>query len=151
MGREYPRAPVVAVAAAIVEGGRILLVRRASEPGRGCWSLPGGVVQLGERLGEAVVREALEETGLLIEVVRPIDIIETIIRDERGRVRFHYVIIDYLARPISGELRASSDALEARWVSLDEAHKLDITNTLRRFLERHIDELRAFSELTRPS
>jgi len=141
----------VAVAAAIVEGGRILLVRRASEPGRGCWSLPGGVVQLGERLGEAVVREALEETGLLIEVVRPIDIIETIIRDERGRVRFHYVIIDYLARPISGELRASSDALEARWVSLDEAHKLDITNTLRRFLERHIDELRAFSELTRPS
>ena len=151
MGRKYPRAPVVAVAAAIVEGGRILLVKRASEPGRGRWSLPGGVVRLGERLGEAVVREALEETGLLIEVVRPIDIIETIIRDERGRVRFHYVIIDYLARPISGELRASSDALEARWVSLDEAHKLDITNTLRRFLERHIDELRAFSELTRPS
>ena len=76
---------------------------------------------------------------------------ETIIRDEDGRIRFHYVIVDYLARPLSGELRASSDALEARWVRLDEALTLDITNTLRRFLMRHMDELKAFSELTRPS
>ena len=151
MRREYPDAPVIAVAAAVVEGEHILLVRRASEPGRGRWSLPGGAVKLGERLGEAVVREVLEETGLLIEVIRPIDIVETIIRDEDGRIRFHYVIVDYLARPLSGELRASSDALEARWVRLDEALTLDITNTLRRFLMRHMDELKAFSELTRPS
>ena len=151
LGREYPRAPVVAVAAAIVDDGRILLVRRASEPGRGRWSLPGGVVRLGERLGEAVVREVIEETNLLIEVVRPIDIVETIIKDEDGRIRYHYVIIDYLARPVAGELRASSDALEARWVGFEEALKLDITNTLRRFLERHLDELKALSELTQPS
>ena len=151
MRREYPRAPVVAAAAAVLEEGRILLVKRASEPGRGRWSLPGGAVKLGERLGEAVVREVLEETGLLIEVIRPIDVVETIIRDEDGRIRFHYVIVDYLARPLSGELRASSDALEARWVRLDEALTLDITNTLRRFLMRHMDELKAFSELTRPS
>ena len=151
MRREYPDAPVIAVAAAVVKGEHILLVRRASEPGRGRWSLPGGAVKLGERLGEAVVREVLEETGLLIEVIRPIDIVETIIRDEDGRIRFHYVIVDYLARPLSGELRASSDALEARWVRLDEALTLDITNTLRRFLMRHMDELKAFSELTRPS
>ena len=151
MGREYPRAPVVAAAAAVLEEGRILLVKRASEPGRGRWSLPGGMVRLGERLREAVVREVLEETGLLIEVIRPVDVVETIVRDDRGRVRFHYVIVDYLARPVSGELRASSDAMEARWVGLDEALTLDITSTLRRFLMRHMDELKAFSELTRPS
>ena len=151
MRREYPEAPVVAVAAAVVENGRILLVKRAGEPGRGCWSLPGGVVRLGERLNEAVVREVLEETGLLVEIIRPIDVVETIIKDEDGRIRYHYVIIDYLARPVAGELRASSDALEARWVGFEEALKLDITNTLRRFLERHLDELKALSELTQPS
>ena len=152
MRREYPEAPVVAVAAAVLdEEGRILLIRRASEPGRGRWSLPGGVVGLGERLREAVVREVLEETGLLVEVLEPIDVVETIIRDEEGRVRFHYVIVDFLARPLSGELRASSDALEARWVSLDEALSMDITNTLRRFLQRHMEKLKALAELTPPS
>ena len=149
MRREYPEAPLVAVAAAVLDDDRLLLVRRAGEPGRGKWSIPGGVVRLGERLREAVVREVLEETGLLVEVLDLLDVVEVIKRDEEGRVKFHYVIVDYVARPLSGQLRAASDALEARWVKLDEALSLDITNALRRLLEKHADRLRALAELSK--
>jgi len=149
--REYPEAPIVAVAAAVLSDGRLLLVRRASEPGRGKWSLPGGAVKLGERLREAVVREVHEETGILIEVLNVLDVVEVIKHDEEGRVRFHYVIIDFLARPLSGQLRPASDALEARWVELDEVPKMDVTKALRGLLERHGERLRALAELTRPS
>ena len=151
MRREYPEAPVVAVAAAVLAGDRLLLVQRANEPGRGKWSLPGGVVRLGERLREAVVREVLEETGILVEVLDVLDVVEVIKRDEEGRIRFHYVIVDYLARPVSGQLRPASDALEARWVRLDDVPKMGITKALRRLLERHGDKLKALAELTRPS
>jgi len=147
--REYPEAPLVAVAAAVLDDDRLLLVRRAGEPGRGKWSIPGGVVRLGERLREAVVREVLEETGLLVEVLDLLDVVEVIKRDEEGRVKFHYVIVDYVARPLSGQLRAASDALEARWVKLDKALSLDITNALRRLLEKHADRLRALAELSK--
>ncbi len=149
MRREYPEAPLVAVAAAVLDDDRLLLVRRAGEPGRGKWSIPGGVVRLGERLREAVVREVLEETGLLVEVLDLLDVVEVIKRDEEGRVKFHYVIVDYVARPLSGQLRAASDALEARWVKLDKALSLDITNALRRLLEKHADRLRALAELSK--
>jgi len=149
--REYPVAPVVAVAAAVISGKGLLLVRRASEPGRGKWSLPGGVVRLGERLREAVVREVLEETGLLVEVLDVLDVVEVIRRDEEGRVRYHYVIVDYVARPISGQLRPATDALDARWVGIDEALSMDITRPLRRLLEKHGDRLRELVDLTQPS
>ncbi len=123
------------------------MVRRASEPGRGKWSIPGGAVNLGERLREAVVREVHEETGLVVEVLDLLDVVEVIKRDEEGRVKYHYVIIDYLARPLSGQVRAASDALEARWVRLEDVPKLDITNTLRRLLERHWEKLVSLAEL----
>jgi len=145
--RVYPEAPVVAVAALVLRGDELLLVRRASEPGRGKWSIPGGVVNLGERLREAVVREVHEETGLVVEVLDLLDVVEVIKRDEEGRVKYHYVIVDYLARPLSGHVRAASDALEARWVRLDEAPSLDITNTLRRLLEKHWEKLAELAEL----
>lgn len=147
MKREYPDAPIVAVAAVVLDGDRVLLVKRASEPGRGKWSIPGGVVKLGERLREAVVREVKEECGILIEVRDLLDVVETIVRDEEGRVRFHYVIVDFLARPLSGQLRASDDALEAAWVRLDDILEMDITRTLRKLLEKHEDKLKALAEL----
>ena len=147
MKREYPDAPIVAVAAVVLDGDRILLVKRAGEPGRGRWSIPGGVVKLGERLREAVVREVEEECGILVEVMDLLDVVETIVRDEEGRVRFHYVIVDFLARPLSGQLRASDDALEAAWVRLDDVPKMDITRTLGRLLEKHGDKLKALAEL----
>jgi len=145
--RVYPEAPLVAVAALVLRGNELLLVRRASEPGRGKWSIPGGAVNLGERLREAVVREVHEETGLVVEVLDLLDVVEVIKRDEEGRVKYHYVIIDYLARPLSGQVRAASDALEARWVRLEDVPKLDITNTLRRLLERHWEKLVSLAEL----
>ncbi len=151
MRREYPDAPVVAVAAVVLRDGKILLVRRAGEPGRGKWSIPGGVVKLGERLREAVVREVREECGILIEVVDLLDVFEVIVRDEEGRIRFHYVIVDFLARPLSGQLRASDDALEAAWVDLEEAPRMDITRTLARLLEKHGDRLKALAELQGPT
>jgi len=147
MKREYPDAPIVAVAAVVLDGDRVLLVKRASEPGRGKWSIPGGVVKLGERLREAVVREVKEECGILVEVMDLLDVVETIVRDEEGRVRFHYVIVDFLARPLSGQLRASDDALEAAWVRLDDILEMDITRTLRKLLEKHEDKLKALAEL----
>lgn len=120
MGREYPRQPVVGVGAVIVDDDRVLLVRRAMEPSRGRWSIPGGVVELGEGLEEALRREVREETGLSVEVVERCAVLDRIYRDEWGRVRYHYVLVDFTCRPTGGELRAGGDIGEARWVPLSD-------------------------------
>src|SRR5208283_3828277 len=104
MQREYPGAPMVAVGAVVVRAGRVLLVRRGAEPLRGQWSLPGGVLELGESLAAGVVREVREETGLTVEPVELIELLDRIHRLE-GRVRFQYVIADYLCRVIGGEAK----------------------------------------------
>jgi len=140
MPREYPSQPVVAVAAVIVKGGKMLLVKRANEPARGKWSLPGGVVELGESLRDALIREVREECGIDIEVDGLFDVVE-VINKEGGRVRFHYVILDYLAHPTGGELRAMGDAEDAKWIPISEVEKYDITNSLRRLLKRRAHEL----------
>jgi len=119
MQREFPLSPLVGVGAIVVDEGRVLLVRRGSEPLKGHWTLPGGVLEVGETLVEGVVREAREETGLLVEPIELVELLERIHREER-RVRYHYVIADYLCRVTSGELRAASDADAVRWVERDE-------------------------------
>lgn len=140
MPREYPSQPVVAVAAVIVKDGKMLLVKRANEPARGKWSLPGGVVELGESLRDALIREVREECGIDIEVDSLFDVVE-VINKEGGRVRFHYVILDYLAHPIGGELRAMGDAEDVKWIPISEVEKYNITNSLRRLLKRRAHEL----------
>jgi 8-oxo-dGTP diphosphatase len=117
--REFPYAPFVAVGAVIVEDGRVLLVRRGSEPLRGHWTLPGGVLEVGETLAAGVAREVKEETGLEVETVELVEILDRIYR-EGERVRYHYVIADYLCRVTGGELRAASDAEAVRWVERAE-------------------------------
>jgi len=119
MQREFPDAPLVGIGAVIVHEGRVLLVRRGSEPLRGHWTLPGGVLEVGESLTEGVVREVREETGLLVE---PLELVELLDRIHRldGRVRYHYVIADYLCRVTGGALQAASDADEVRWVARAE-------------------------------
>ena len=107
------------VGAVVVHEGRVLLVQRASEPGLGQWSLPGGLVEVGESLTDAVVREVREETGLAVEVVELIELVDRIYRDGE-RVRYHYVIADYLCRVVSGELKAASDAAAVQWVERAE-------------------------------
>lgn len=119
MEREFPQAPMVGVGAVIVHDGRVLLVRRGREPLKGHWSLPGGVLEVGESLHAGLVREVTEETGLMVEPVELIELLDRIHRDGE-RVRYHYVIADYLCRVQGGELLAASDADEARWVERSE-------------------------------
>ena len=119
MLREFPTTPLVGVGALIVEGGKILLIRRAHEPMKGRWSIPGGLLELGESLQDGVRREVREETGLIVEPEEPIEILDRIYREE-GRVRYHYVIVDYLCRVTGGSLQAASDAAEARWTARTE-------------------------------
>ncbi len=116
MSRAYPSRPVVAVGAIVVKAGKVLLVRRRTEPSRGLWSLPGGVVKRGEELREAVAREVREECGIDVRVEGVVEVLDRITVDQRGRVRYHYVIIDFLASWRKGKLRAASDVSEASWV-----------------------------------
>jgi 8-oxo-dGTP diphosphatase len=119
MEREFPSAPLMAVGAVVVEQGRVLLVRRGAEPLKGHWSLPGGLLELGEPLIDGVMREVREETGLTVEPIELIELLDRIHREEK-RVRYHYVIADYLCRVSGGALQAASDAEAVRWVERAE-------------------------------
>jgi ADP-ribose pyrophosphatase YjhB (NUDIX family) len=123
MNREYPRAPLVGVGALIIDGDRVLLAQRGSEPGKGSWSIPGGLVEIGEPLVEAVKREAWEETGLVVQPLELVELLERIFHDESGRVKYHYVLADYLCSVVSGQLKAGSDARAVVWVKRNDLHK----------------------------
>jgi 8-oxo-dGTP diphosphatase len=121
--REFPKAPIVGVGAIVIDAGRVLLVQRAQEPSKGKWSLPGGMLELGESLHEGVVREVQEETGLKVEPVELVELLDRIVREENPegkRVRYHSVIADYLCRVVGGSLHASSDAEAVRWTDRAE-------------------------------
>ena len=120
-----PRAPVVGVGGVVVKDGRVLLARRGKEPLYGRWVVPGGTVELGETLEEALVREMQEETGLGVEPVEVLTVFDRIQRDG-DRVVYHYVIVDYLCRWLEGEARAASDALEVAWAGLAELPAYDL-------------------------
>ncbi len=126
MKREYPESPLVGVGAVIVEKNRALLIRRGTAPLLGEWSLPGGVLECGETLREAVAREAREETGLVVETDEMLGVYERLIRDDEGRLWYHYVLIDFLCRPTSGDLKAGSDAADVRWFTRDELPALNL-------------------------
>jgi 8-oxo-dGTP diphosphatase len=130
MKREYPESPLVGVGAVIVDDHnhdrRVLLIRRGQAPLLGEWSLPGGLLECGESLREAVVREAREETGLVVETGEMLGVYERVIRDGEGRTRYHYVLIDFLCRPAGGDLKAGSDAADVRWFTRDELPALNL-------------------------
>jgi ADP-ribose pyrophosphatase YjhB (NUDIX family) len=125
--REYPDRPIVGVGAVIVDEGKVVLVRRRFEPLKGHWSLPGGMVEIGESLEAAVAREMFEETGLEVEVGPVIEVFDRITRDEERRVRYHYVLVDYLCWQTSGSLRAGSDVDDAIWVDPDLLAEYSLT------------------------
>lgn len=134
MRREYPSHPLLGVSALVIDKGRVLLVRRASDPGKGLWSLPGGLVEVGESLKDAVLRELKEESGIVGDVKRLLDVGEYIERDERGSVRYHYVLLVFLVEPRGGTPRPASDVLEVAYVTLDEALNMPLTKTTRKVL-----------------
>jgi len=140
--REYPSGPIVGVGAIILNQGKILLAKRGVEPGKGRWSIPGGAVELGEGLHEALKREVMEECGLDIEVDRLMDVVENLVPDEDGRLRFHYVVVYFLARLRGGTLKPASDVADAQWVPLDQAETYDLTKTFRAFFEKRKEELK---------
>lgn len=130
MSREYPSHPRVGVGAVILDGRRVLLVRRGGQPSAGKWSLPGGLVDLGETTEEAITREVAEECGLQIRIAGLAGIVDRVVRDDAGRVRYHYVLVDYLAYPAAGTAVAGSDAADVQWVDADTVERLDITDGL---------------------
>jgi 8-oxo-dGTP diphosphatase len=125
-GRTYPERPVLGVGAVVVDGARVLLVKRGHEPLKGEWSLPGGVVELGETLESAIAREVQEETGLEVEVGPIVDVLDRLRYDTEGRVKYHFVLVDFLCRPRGGALASSSDADAAAWATLDELDVLGV-------------------------
>jgi len=124
MKREYPDSPLVGVGAIIIEDDRILLVKRGHPPLAGEWSIPGGVLEVGETLREAAVREAMEETGLEVEPSELLGVYDRVLRDADERTLYHYVLIDFLCRRVSGEPRPAGDADEAQWFTPGEVENL---------------------------
>jgi 8-oxo-dGTP diphosphatase len=120
MQREYPEHPLVGVGAIIIENSRVVLVKRAHPPLQGRWSIPGGVLEVGELVRGAAIREAREETGLTVEPGELLGVFDRVLRDSGGRVQYHYVLVDFLCRRISGELAAAGDAAAARWFTREE-------------------------------
>ncbi|MGC8606174.1 MAG: NUDIX hydrolase [Vulcanisaeta sp.] len=134
MSREYPRYPLVGVGSIVIKDGKILLIRRGAEPNRGKWSIPGGMVEPGEDPDYAALRELREETGIIGKVIGLFGIYQYLERDFEGRIKYHFLLLDYLVEPIGGTPKASSDAIELRFIGLREALNLDLTDTAKQLL-----------------
>ena len=141
MSREYPSRPIVGTGALILRDGKLLLVKRGAQPGFGKWSVPGGLVELGESVRDAMMREVKEEVGFDVEAVKLTDVADTITLDADGRVQYHFVVVNFVARIVGGELKTATDILEARWVPVDEVEKVDLTDSFRAFFEKHKNEI----------
>jgi 8-oxo-dGTP diphosphatase len=134
--RLYPERPIVAVGGVIFDGERVLLIKRANEPSRGEWSLPGGAVEVGESLEAALAREVREETCLDVTVGPVVAVLDRIRRDDVDRVEYHYVIVDYLCRPQGGTATCGSDADEVRWALLDDLASFHLTPSVVAVIEK---------------
>jgi ADP-ribose pyrophosphatase YjhB (NUDIX family) len=139
--RLYPDQPVVGIGIVIIHDGKIVLIKRGNEPGKGKWSIPGGLVELGEHLEDTVIREAKEETQLTVADPQLLDDVDNIDLDQPARVKYHYVIIDNLVQGRGGEIGAASDAEELRWVPLDEVEDYVLTASFRYFFRKNKNRL----------
>ncbi len=141
MKRLYPDQPVVGVGSVIVKDGKLVLIKRGNEPSKGKWSIPGGHVELGECLETAVIRETKEETCLDADNPRLVDVVDNVDLDEQGKIKYHYVIVDYLVHVKSGDIQAASDAAELRWVPFGEVENYNLTASFRVFFTKNREKL----------
>ena len=141
MKRTYPCQPIAGVGAVIVSHGKLLLEKRKNSPGKGKWTIPGGLVELGERTEQTVIREVKEETGLDVGAPRRIDVVNIINLDHNGVVAYHFVVVDYLVDFKGGVLKVASDADELKWVPLNEVKNYNLTRSFRVFFKRNRQKL----------
>lgn len=145
MKREYPDSPIVSVGGLVVRGKHFLLARRGKEPLKDIWTLPGGAVELGEELEQAIVREILEECQIEVRPLGIIEVFEQIFRDDKGRVKFHYVIVDFLLEYVSGEAKPLSDSTELKWITIDELGKYNPPERAVKVIKRGLEVYRRLS------
>ena len=143
--REYPERPLVGVGGVVVLEDRVLLIRRGGPPLEGEWSIPGGMLELGESLREGVRRELEEETGLAVSVQELIEAFDRVTTDAEGRSRYHFVILDYLCEVVSGAARAGSDVVDVAWAREEELERFSLTPTAARVIKRAFEMARARS------
>lgn len=140
MKRDYPDRPLVGVGAVIVHQGRAVIVQRSTEPLKGEWSIPGGALELGETLRQAAEREAREETGLLVEAGEVLEVFDAIHTDPDGRIRYHYVLIDFLCKLVGGELCCGGDAAQARWIGREDVPGQPLAASAQRVLAKAFEK-----------
>ena len=141
--REFPERPILGVGAVVIDGNAVLLVRRAHEPLKGQWSVPGGAVEVGETLAAATAREVREETGVDVEVGPIVEVLDRVRLDADGRARFHYVLVDFLCRPTGGTARSGSDAEAVAWVDLGELPRYGVAAFTVDVIVKAFDRLRS--------
>lgn len=146
--RLYPDQPIVGIGIVIVANQQIVLIKRGNEPARGKWTIPGGLVELGESNEEAVIREAKEETCLDVENPLLVDVVSQVDLDAEGKIKYHYVIVNYLVHIRAGDITAASDAVELRWVPFDEVENYELTTSFRRFFENNKTKLTKVNSVT---
>ncbi|MCW4025398.1 MAG: NUDIX hydrolase [Candidatus Bathyarchaeota archaeon] len=147
----YPEQPVVGIGSVILKEGEIVLIQRGNEPGRGKWTIPGGLVEVGEHLEQTVIRETKEEINL--DVINPtlVDVVDNVDYDAQGKIKYHYVILQYHVQVIGGKLKADSDALDVQWVHIDNVEEYDLTASFRAFFrknKRKLEKLTSYPEKT---
>ncbi len=150
MAREYPDQPQLAAAVVVFHRDKVLMVERAAAPSEKEWAIPGGCVELGETLAEAVEREVLEETGVRVRAGKPVHVFDSVVRDREGRVRFHYLIVDLLGEYLGGEPHAGDDALQAAWLSRQDLGRLEVSPASAALLASKFDFTARDTLISRP-
>lgn len=137
--RTYPDRPLVGVGAVIIHDGRALIVQRGAEPRRGEWTVPGGLLELGETLRAGVEREVLEETGLTVKAAEVLDVFDSIYPDAEGRTEYHYVLVDFLCELIAGDLKPGSDISAARWITAEDLENTELIGFTAQVIRKGFD------------
>ena len=140
--REYPERPMVGVGGVVIRDQRALLIQRGSAPLKGEWSIPGGMLEIGETILEGVQRELLEETAIEVRVLDLIEVFERLTRDEAGKLKYHFVILDYLCEAVRGEARAGSDVTDVAWAGESELSEYSLTQTATRVIQKAFEMVR---------